>query len=784
LIAAAIVCALPAAATARVLHAESVLAPGQSGFVSVGGVTSGTGSPHLLDQTELFKTFNYKSAMFGQPGTTEHPHAGVTVTRDNYGVPTIDGDSDYDAWWGVGYAVAQDRLFQLEAFRRATSGTLAEINGTGSLRDDVTNRRDYYTDDEIQKQINALPQSLMPRFKGYRDGINAWVAHVEGPGIAELPGEFPATLASPPHWTLRDSARVGVFLARTVPSSNGAEIEDAAALDQLGPDQFDKLLPTRTPGRISTVPAEDGRFPSNPGTSQAQERRAFKKSAEFTRGLGLPSDPDANAGTLPIPPAAIKLSSTQLKPFPGGGSFMWTISDGNRAYLYNGPQLGFSIPELFVEFEVHSPSQDVRGVSAAGIPVVGIGHNKHLAWGLTSGLTDDNDLYAEKLTGPETYMYKGKERQMDCRNEQFGAREPVTSLLGLLDTPQVKPLLEFTTQRICRTVHGPVQARVGGYAYARRYAVWGKEMKSIVGLSDLNDANTVKQAGRAVDEVTWNENVMAADDRGNIGYWHPGLLPLRPRGYDNRLPYPGTGQAEWRGFLKPQDRPHVINPEQGWLANWNNVPSQDWTNGDGEARERLSGPFHRVAFLGAQVSKVARHPSFKSSTNIVKTTGTTAQQFPQSRGLLRDAEAKASGLGRTALAQLLRWDGNYARVKADGTIDPGAAIWEGFKDEVDQIVQGKFGPGASLLDGGGSNSHMYDIRSLEAYGLQHLSASQLATAAERAAGHLRERFGSADPAKWRDPRRLYKLSAQGAGQAPPLPFFDRGTWNQSVELGR
>ena len=63
--------------------------------------------------------------------------------------------------------------------------------------------------------------------------------------------------------------------------------------------------------------------------------------------------------------AAVKLSSTQLKPFPGGGSFMWTISDGNHAYLYNGPQLGFSIPELFVEFEVHSPSQDVRGVSAA-----------------------------------------------------------------------------------------------------------------------------------------------------------------------------------------------------------------------------------------------------------------------------------------------------------------------------------------------------------------------------------------------------------------------------------
>ena len=66
-----------------------------------------------------------------------------------------------------------------------------------------------------------------------------------------------------------------------------------------------------------------------------------------------------------------------------------------RAYLFNGPQLGFSIPELFVEFELHSPVQDIRGVSAAGVPVVGIGHNGQVAWGFTSGLSDEDDLYAE-----------------------------------------------------------------------------------------------------------------------------------------------------------------------------------------------------------------------------------------------------------------------------------------------------------------------------------------------------------------------------------------------------
>ena len=722
LLAAAIVLALPGVAGAKVLRAESVLAPGQSGFVSVGGLLSGTGSPHLLDQNKLYEDFDYKDAMFGQPGTTESPREGVRITRDRYGVPNIRAKSDYDVWWGVGYAVAQDRLFQLEAFRRATSGHLAEVNGSGSLRDDVIARRDYYTDAEVRKQVDAIPSRYMPRFRGYADGINAWVDHVTSVDPAQLPGEYVALLTSPPHWTLLDSARVGIFLARTVPSGDGAEIPNAAALDQLGQSGFQKLLPLRSPGRLPTIPAKEGGFPSNPGMSAAKERKAFDRSRGFVRQLDLPKDPDSYASTLPDAPQPLLQALTN--PFNGGGSFMWAIRGrkGKPAYLYNGPQLGFSIPELFVEFELHSDKQDVRGVSAAGIPVVGIGHNDHVAWGFTSGLTDDDDLYAEKLTGPETYMYKGKERQMDCRDEQFSTREVVTSFIGLLDDPtELLVPLTSRTVRICRTVHGPVQARIGGYAYARKYAIWGKEIKSIVGISELNDAENIKDVDRAARRVTWNENIMAADEKGNIGYWHPGLLPLRPKNYDDRLPYPGTGKAEWRGFLKKKDRPHVINPKQGWLANWNNVPSRDWTNGDTGARERLAGPLHRVVILNSLVSAIAKNPTYRKSTNIVKTSGTTAQQFPFLKAEVRRARSKAGGRGRAAIDRLLRWDGNYARTDSNATIDPGAAIWEQLKTEAADIVLDRLGPGASLLDGGAGGSHRYDIRNAEAYAMGHLS---------------------------------------------------------------
>ncbi len=347
---------------------------------------------------------------------------------------------------------------------------------------------------------------------------------------------------------------------------------------------------------------------------------------------------------------------------------MWAMRDEarDRAYLYNGPQLGFSVPELFVEFELHTPEiPGIHGVSAAGVPVMGIGHNGEVAWGFTSGLSDEDDLYVEKVTGPETYRFKGQDRAMECRDESFTWKTPPTDLPGTL-TGLIEgggssgaPPAGTTTERICRTVHGPVQATGDGIALARRYAIWNRELETIVGIDKLNRAEDIGDVDKAMDAVTWNENVMAVDSEGHIGYWHPGLHQLKPKRWDERLPMPGTGKAEWRGFLPPDKRPQVVDPQQGWLAQWNNVPSRGWTNGDSEALERATGSLHRVGILMKLVPRVARRTQASSrSTDIALTSGTTAQQFPlrdkaKFRRARRPAEREwpcraqgAEGLGR------------------------------------------------------------------------------------------------------------------------------------------
>ena len=771
-------------ASAKILQAKDVLPPGQSGYVSITGVVSGTGSPHLTDQVDLYADFRYKDHTYDQPGETATPRPGVRITRDAYGVPAIRADSDYNAWWGVGYAVAEDRLFELELFRRATSGRLAEILGSGYLDDDLIARRDYYTDAEVASMVERIPTALRRRGEAYRDGINAYIDYVSGVGALELPGEFVALGALPiDEWTLADSARIGVFLARTVPSGNGGELANALALADTGPRGFELLHPVRTPGRRTTIPRSEGAFPAQPGRTRADERAGFRNTLRFLRSVDLGSATNT-AALLPTRSASPGRDLERL--LPTGGSFMWAIRDQrrDRADLFNGPQLGWQIPELFVEFELHSPAQpNLRGVSAPGIPVMGIGHNGHIAWGLTSGLSDEDDLYAERLTGPETYRFKGRERRMQCRDEVFTWNTPATDLPDLITNPGLPS--GSTTERICRTVHGPVQYTGDGIALARRYAIWGRELESIVGIARLNDARSVREVDRAMREVTWNENVIAADSGGNIGYWHPGLHPLRPRRWDERLPYPGDGRAEWRGLLPRSRTPHVINPAQGWLTNWNNPPSVGWTNGDGPARERLAGPYHRVRILQRLVARAARRPSYERSSAIVRTSGTTAQQLPFiDRELVRRATRLVGRPGRDVLELLLEWDGDYNRTDAAGTVHAGVAIWEEFKDRLEAILLRPFGEGARELAGGTGSSHQFDISNGEAAALRLLGPSAHARAAKATAAALTDRFDTPVARAWREPRRMVEVGAQGAGSSPDLPYYDRGTWEQSVAVGR
>ena len=275
--------------------------------------------------------------------------------------------------------------------------------------------------------------------------------------------------------------------------------------------------------------------------------------------------------------------------------------------------------------------------------------------------------------------------------------------------------------------------------------------------------------------MSWNENTMVADDSGSIGWWHPGRLPIRPKRWDERLPLPGTGQAEWRGFLKPSQLPHVINPERGWLANWNNMPSAGWTVGDAPTPPRISGRYHRGGYLARLVAQAAANPSYDAIKAVDREAGTHAQQRVLFDQALRDVQARLDGPARTLIDTILAWDGNYDTTDAAGTVDPGLAAWETLKDEVAKVVLPR---AARDWLGGPADFHAFDFGGADGAAFLHLTSLGLQEAAATAAARL-----GGDPSTWRQPRRMYDVSVLGLAEKPALKFYDRGTWQQAVEVG-
>jgi penicillin amidase len=786
----------PAGAHARVIRAESIQPPGQSGFVSIPGLADGTGSPHLYDQLQPFIDFRWKNALFNQPGATETPKSGVRIVRDGYGVPAVTGDTQSDAWWGAGFAMAQDRLFELDLFRAATQGRLSEIAGADRVGDDTIVRQDMYTPGELDQMFAKLPADLQARFNSYRDGINAWMDHVRA-NPTDLPGEYPATGTTLVPWTTRDSVAIGVYLARTIPTNadpHSLELANLRAVQLSGAGVLDKLVPPHTFGSLTTIPKASGVFPSQPGRTAKDEQAGLRNSLGFAGTLPFPTGPQYRA----VPGARAGPRAPVYSLARNGGSYMFAVrrrSDGH-AILFNGPQLGFSAPERIVELEVHAPGLDARGLTAPGAPIIGAGHNGRVAWSITTGASDTDDLYAEKLVHgqPERYLFHGRVLSMDCRNEVINFNFPPANLTQILKG-KVPPAPGSVTRRVCRTIHGPVEARAGDVAYARRYAAWGRELETLQGLAEINAAQDLGEVDRGARHVTWNENVMAIDSGGHIGFWHPGLFPLRPRNWDERLPFPGTGEAEWRGLLSRSQVPAVIDPKQGWLANWNNLPSASWTAGDGTARKRMDGNAFRVTLLFPLVQALARHPTFEGAQDVIRQAGTVAQQRPATEAALRRAASGATGGAATVLHALVSWDGSYARVDANNTVDPGVAAWDAFRAAAAKRAIAPLGAGAQWLADEnvlqplhpdyhtGSPYHYFDDSHFQSYALRSLSMPGYRAAAQDAFAVLSARFGTGNAAGWREPRRMFDFKGLAGASPPPLPFFDRGTYEQFIETG-
>jgi len=486
-------------------------------------------------------------------GTIDIPglQADVEVIRDSWGVPHIFADNADDVFFAQGFVQAQDRLWQMDMYRRAAEGRLSEIFGPEMLEHDRIARllgfRGPWTDAEFSSYHPEGRRIL----EAFAAGVNAYIAHAEEEGT--LPVEYTLTGLSPEPWALESS------LLRTETAMPLGDIRSELSLAQrvaeLGAEEANRRA-RPTPYR-DLVPPEGVDY-SIITNAAAAGTRGFQ-GTRVEPPLVAPYDTWAGAV------ASIELGANENSP----GSNNWALSGertaSGRVIVANDPHRNVSTPSLRYIVHLDAPGWTVIGATEPVLPGVSIGHNGRAGWGLTILGTDQSDVYVETVNpdNPGEVLFDGAWEPLRIEHD-------TVQVMGA--APEV---IELKFSR-----HGPIFYEDGENrrAYAMRSTM--HEPGTTGYLAGLR-LDGVDSCIEFLEEIAYwkapTENMVCGDAEGNIA-WHGSALSPQRGGWDGRLPVPGTGAYEWTGFRR--DLPFVLNPERGWIATANNdthimVPEYD-----------------------------------------------------------------------------------------------------------------------------------------------------------------------------------------------------------------
>ena len=511
--------------------------------------------------------------------SAEADSGSVKIIRDGFGVPHIYADKTYGLFYGYGYAVAQDRLFQIEMIRRSAMGTVAEVLGPDYLSFDKKIRASYDLR-SIKAQVAALPKERRDILDGYAAGMNAWIAEVEKAPEKWLPREYSEYGFTPSKWTAEDVAMVFVGAIAHRFSDFNTELENLAYLNDLiarhgketGWQIFnqtnwinDPTAPTTVPGRNAGKVAETREMPTYLAGLQGSSKQRLLLDRDGSYFEGTEEEAEAYR--------AKELAATGLSGPAGypSASNIWVVgkkkAKGVNGVLLNGPQFGWITPSYVYNVGLHGAGYDLVGNAYFASPAVFFGRNDKISWGSTAGMGDTVDIYAEKLNpdNPHEYLFDGVYKPMDKRLEVIKVRgaAPVTI-------------------EVWSSVHGAVEQmnEAEGVAYTRKRTWEGRELATLMAFVDENTATDWSSFMEAASRCAVSVNWYFLDQAGNIGYAIGGHYPKRPEGQDPRLPASGTGDMEWQGLKPFSTNAQVYNPDTGYIVNWNNKPSDEWDNAD------------------------------------------------------------------------------------------------------------------------------------------------------------------------------------------------------------
>jgi penicillin amidase len=565
----------------------------------------------------------------------------VVIEREPIGIVHVRARNDQDLLFSQGVVHAQDRLWQMEFQRRIGAGRLAEVLGPEAVSRDRYLRtwgfhraaRFAYEhlDDEARNLIDS-----------YAAGINAYLA-TEPP----LPPEFHLLGVRPEPWTGPDVLVWSKLMAYNLADNRRAELR-----------RYRLLARGLSPERIATL------MPLYPGEH-------------------LPEQARLDVGPIAVPPVArqsedlLALDGANRDHLPQASN-NWAIhglrTSTGLPLLANDVHLGMQMPSTWHLMHLRSPGLDVIGATLPGLPLVIIGRNPDIAWGVTNLAADVEDLYllTERDGG---YLYRGQVRPFDTREE-------------LIEVRDAKPV----RIQVRESLFGPVISDVvenpkGAPPLALRWTGHDPDDTTFRAFLEINRARDWDQFRTALTHyVAPGQNFVYADRVGHVGYLASGRVPLRRTRHSGLYPVPGDGDWDWQGYIPASELPASLDPPEGLVVT---------------ANQRITGPDypHRISYewgadpyraerIGQQLAARSGHDRASMET---LQQDTITLLYRELRPVLETMEPRSEA-AKIWLPRLLSWDGDASADSRESTVfhawyrsismlpakETGARYWSGY----------------------------------------------------------------------------------------------------------
>ncbi len=471
------------------------------------------------------------------------------VIRDKWGVPHIYAKTRHDLFFASGFVQAQDRLFQMDLLRRVCQGRLSEWVGRGALGSDRLARVVGFHR-QARENLERIPPESRSVVEAFTRGVNAYAERRK----VNLPIEYSALPGGFDPWKPEDTLSIALYIGWGLTSDWHTELLRLGLSEERGKEKaFEIMPPYSSKGPYIIPPAEW------PGTTlgSMRDRDIGKEKAE-------------RAALGPERLAELFRADECLRGFissTASASNSWVVdgamSRSGKPILANDPHLELTLPSIWYELHLAGAGLDVSGVTFPGIPLVVLGHTKHIAWAATTTQADMDDLFIERVDpeNPDHYMTRGEWRPFQVIQEKIKLRsgeghsyEPIKVRVGahgpVINDVLDPPLHTDRALALCWTGY-EFTDQVGALLQVARSKDWESFREGI------------HKLGCPI------QNWLYADMDGNIGYIAAGLFPVRPS-HEGTFPAPGQGGYDWEGFASLEEVPQVKNPKSHYIAAANN----------------------------------------------------------------------------------------------------------------------------------------------------------------------------------------------------------------------